>query len=87
VVQTEGFQDALGAGYRLLERRGRGAAGEVWRAVDRRTDGETRRRRSSRFDQRDGQRSPGYSDSHGPVPPCHARSAAFTTEWASPTLR
>jgi serine/threonine-protein kinase len=38
VVQTEGFQDALGAGYRLLERRGRGAAGEVWRAVDRRTD-------------------------------------------------
>jgi len=38
VVQTEGFEDALGAGYRLLERRGRGAAGEVWRAVDRRTD-------------------------------------------------
>ena len=38
MVQTEGFQDALGAGYRLLERRGRGAAGEVWRAVDRRTD-------------------------------------------------
>ena len=38
MVQTEGFEDALGAGYRLLDRRGRGAAGEVWRAVDRRTD-------------------------------------------------
>ncbi len=36
--QTEDFEDSLGAGYRLLEPRGRGAAGEVWRAVDRRTD-------------------------------------------------
>ena len=38
MVQTQDFEDSLGAGYRLLERRGRGAAGEVWRAVDRRTD-------------------------------------------------
>ncbi len=38
MAHTDGLEDALGAGYRLLERHGRGAAGEVWRALDRRTD-------------------------------------------------
>jgi len=37
-VQDRAFDDALGASYRLLERHGQGATGEVWRAVDRRTD-------------------------------------------------
>ncbi len=38
IVQPEGFDDALGASYRLLDRLGEGATGEVWRAVHRRTD-------------------------------------------------
>ena len=37
-MHTEGAGVALGASYRLLERRGVGATGEVWQAVDRRTD-------------------------------------------------
>ena len=37
-MQPEGFDDALGASYRLLDRLGEGASGEVWRAVDKRTD-------------------------------------------------
>ncbi len=37
-MQPEGFDDALGASYRLLDRLGEGATGEVWRAVDKRTD-------------------------------------------------
>ena len=37
-VATEAFDDALGASYRLDERVGGGATGEVWRGVDRRTD-------------------------------------------------
>ena len=37
-MQTDGFDDALGASYRLLDEQGQGATGTVWRAVDRRTD-------------------------------------------------
>ncbi len=37
-MQPEGFDDALGASYRLIDRLGEGATGEVWRAVDKRTD-------------------------------------------------
>ena len=37
-VATEGFDRALGASYQLEELIGRGAAGEVWRGIDRRTD-------------------------------------------------
>lgn len=37
-MPAEAFDTALGASYRLDERVGRGATGEVWRGVDRRTD-------------------------------------------------
>ena len=37
-MHTEGFDEALGASYRLVEKLGRGATGKVWKAVDRRTD-------------------------------------------------
>ncbi len=37
-MQPVGFDDALGASYRLVDRLGEGASGEVWRAVDKRTD-------------------------------------------------
>ena len=37
-MSTEGFEEALGASYRLVEKLGRGATGEVWKAVDRRND-------------------------------------------------
>lgn len=37
-VATEEVDVALGASYRLVELIGRGATGEVWRGVDRRTD-------------------------------------------------
>ena len=37
-MPAEGFDRALGASYQLIELVGRGAAGEVWRGVDRRTD-------------------------------------------------
>ncbi len=37
-MQTEGFNDALGASYRLVEKQGQGATGAVWQAIDRRTD-------------------------------------------------
>lgn len=37
-MPAEEFDDALGASYRLVELLGRGATGEVWRGVDRRTD-------------------------------------------------
>lgn len=39
-MSTEGAGVALGASYRLVERLGRGATGEVWRAVDRRSEEE-----------------------------------------------
>lgn len=37
-LSAEAFDSALGASYRLDEPVGRGATGEVWRGVDRRTD-------------------------------------------------
>ena len=37
-MHTEGVDEALGASYRLVEKLGRGATGEVWKAVDRRND-------------------------------------------------
>jgi hypothetical protein len=37
-VPAEGVDRALGASYQLVELIGRGAAGEVWRGLDRRTD-------------------------------------------------
>ncbi len=37
-MQGESFESALGASYRLLELIGQGATGQVWRAIDRRTE-------------------------------------------------